>query len=173
MKYYLCAHQEGDWYLQNTFDSYNDLIKYLHSCQASSWYSKGLSIGYWSEKKYCYDNSVLDRLNMSGKDVYVEVKTFYFRNEFGEIVGEKKVRNKHIRPYMVLDGNDRIVDVRKFFTEILEYRRETKRIKWKPNGAKRRSRNRINSDRNIQMGQLVRMVEHPDFKKYNRVRPFA
>ena len=157
MKYYLFeANQEG-WACKNVFTDYDHLIRYLASFQSGKL--------DWSEGKPYYNNWVLDRISINFQDEYVT--SDWFGNT-----------ERYTRPHVFMDEEDRIVDPRDFYDDIIAYEKPPYERKY-PYHVFRRGpvpgtghRRHGHYWRSVHYGQIVRMIKHPNFKEYGRKRRY-
>ena len=153
MKYYLFKATNEGWVTYNIFSDYEHLIKFLASYQSG--------VLDWREGSPYYNNWILDKISMNFQDEYVTI------DWFGNI-------ERYTRPWVLIDEDNRIVDPRKFYDDIIAYERPAYQRNY-PHHVFRRApvpgtghRKHAHYWRSVHYGQIVRMVKHPDFEKYGR-----
>ena len=157
MKYYLIKATSEGWTIHNIFSDYEHLIRFLASYQAGAL--------DWREGSPYYNNWILDKINMNFQDEYIT------SDWFGNI-------ERYTRPWVLMDEENRIVDPRKFYDDIIAYERPVYQRKY-PHHVFRRGpvpgtghHRHGHYYRSVHYGQIIRMLKHPDFEQYGRKRHY-
>lgn len=165
-QYKLIALTKGKWVHARSFNSYDELILFLARGQKDKkdWYMN------WDGHFSTYHNVYLDNLNMNYKDNY------YFSS------WKERVAEYRTREYIFLRDDDTIVDVRLFHKDVLKKWNEIGRnpywgYRWKRHNHPYEFRkdpvpgvhkSHGSYGRSAKVGRLIKMVDHPEYKEYNR-----
>ena len=157
MRYYLLKATNEGWITHAIFSDYEHLIAHLAS------YQSGI-IDYREGKPY-YNNWLLDKISMNFQDEYVT------SDWFGET-------HKYTRPWVLMDAENRIVDPRLFYDDIIAYVRPPYQPYYRPHVFRRGPvpgtghHKHGHYWRSVHYGQIIRMLKHPDFEQYGRKRRY-
>ena len=157
MKYYLLKATENGWVTSVVFSDFDHMIYYLARHQRGKL--------DWRDGYPCYNNEILDHINMNFNDTYIHCEWF-------------KDPVRYTRPYLIMDEDDRIIDPRRYYYEIENYdfppyqRRYPKHVFRRGPVPGTGHRHHYHFYRSMNYGRIVRMVNHPDFKEYGRKKPY-
>lgn len=158
-RYYFYEFGTFNFELKRIFSNYNELIYFLAYAQVDK-----LQI---SRKEKIYHNKYLDEINLTLNDL----KCFLtYKNEYVS----------YIRPFLFLDENNSIIDVRNFYEDIIYVRNQIdeKRKKYDkrrplPGGYVFRKtpipytgKNRSGWTRDVKYGHIIKDLKNPENKDY-------
>jgi len=160
-KYQLATIKNNQWEYSQGFSSYEDLINFLVRHQNGT-------VDY-RDKGPDWNNPYLNNINMNFNDKY--------NNTYWS--GEKRQTTTYTYEYMFIREDDAIVDVRLFYNDIIkqyqEYKnkrycysgRRTVKYKFRCGPVPFIGKRTCKIIRNVNYGRLIRMFNHPEYKKYN------
>lgn len=161
--YYFYKLNNGVFELERTFKNFYELIRFLAFSQNGEKYIK--------DKKICYNNKYLDKLNLNFNDVFNFID---FNGDMYQI----------IRPYVFFDSNFKIIDIRYFYEDIIKereqilkerknyYQRKYQHITFRQDPIPYTGKYRGFSYRNVKYKRLIKDFKNPENKKYVRKKKY-